>query len=326
MNVLFVADRAPPSFVHTDRQILQSSHGVDFVSFRWSGRNLTSMVNRVRRSDVVFGWFAGHHTYLATLAGRWMRKRVVIAAADYDLANEPSFDYGSMRGGVRAAINNHIFRMSDAVIVPSQFSYHLAVNNTCLKSMRDKLRIIPLGFADRPHLLNGRKERSVATVGMLNAENWIRKGHREFVDATSNMPDVKAYLVGALADEGVAARIRESAGPNISVTGFLSDIELDALLAKTKVYAQLSYMEGFGCSLAEAMLARCAPVVTRRGSLPEVVSDCGFYTEYGDMAATREAIGLALTDDRIGERARQRVLDCYPYERRSRELLEVVSA
>src|SRR5690349_503445 len=102
------------------------------MKFRWSARNVTSVLNRVRRSDLIFGWFAGHHTWLAAVYGRCMSKRVVIAAADYDLANEPSFEYGSMRGGVRAAINNHIFSLADSVVVPSQFSYDLAIRNTCL--------------------------------------------------------------------------------------------------------------------------------------------------------------------------------------------------
>jgi glycosyltransferase involved in cell wall biosynthesis len=324
MRVLFIADRAPASFVYADRRILQSAHDVDFVSFRWSGRNVTSLLNRVRRSDVVFGWFAGHHTYLAALLGSRVRKRVVIAASDYDLANEPSFEYGSMRGGIRTLINNHIFKFADVVVVPSRFSYNLAVKNTCLASMRQKLHIIPHGFEDPGFLCRG-KERSVTTVGMVNAENWIRKGQRDFVEAASMMPDIAAYLVGAVADEVTAARIRDKAGANVFVTGFLSADALGALLVKAKVYAQLSYMEGFGCSLAEAMLARCVPVVTPNGALPEVVGDCGFYVEYANVTQACDAIREAMAEETIGERARQRVLDCFSYERRRRELLHVAT-
>jgi len=104
----------------------------------------------------------------------------------------------------------------------------LAVKNTSLRSMRDKLHIIGHGFED-PGLLSHRKERSVTTVGLVNAENWIRKGHRDFVDAASRMPDVKAYLVGALADTNLGSSIRAKAGLNVHVTGFLPDGELDAL-------------------------------------------------------------------------------------------------
>jgi len=324
MRVLLVANRAPASFVHVDRAILESAHSVDFVSFRWTAARVAEVVQFARKADAIVGWFAGHHTYLATLVGKLARKRVVIAASDYDLANEPKFDYGSMRGGIRTVINNQIFKCANRIVVPSRFSYELAVKNSCLDSMRDKLSIIPHGFED-PGFSLQHKERCTITVGTVSTENWIRKGHKNFVEAASLLPDVRAYLVGGLADAKLAARIRTSAAPNVILTGFLSSAELNTLLAKAKVYAQLSYMEGFGCSLAEAMLARCVPVVTPNGALPEVVGDCGFYVDYADLRQTCEAIHLAFADQTIGEQARQRVLECFPYERRRRELLQLIS-
>jgi glycosyltransferase involved in cell wall biosynthesis len=324
MKILLVADRSPSSFVLTDMKILQSAHSVHFLSFRWSSSNVASLLNSVRKSDLIFGWFAGHHTWLGALTGHVLRKGVVIAASDYDLANEPSFEYGSMRGGLRALINNQIFSFADAVVVPSQFSYDLAIANTQLSSRPEKLRIIPHGFED-PGATAMCKERSVTTVGAVNAENWIRKGHKQFVEAALRMRNVTAYLAGPLADAYVVAQIKNTGAFNIRVTGFLARRDLDALLARTKVYAQLSCIEGFGCSLAEAMLARCVPVVTRNGALPEVVDDCGFYVDYGNVAQACDAIRFSLEDQTTGDRARQRVLDCFPYERRRRELLELVS-
>ena len=319
-----VASSAPATFVHTDRKILESAHSVDFLSFRWTVGRVALLLRRVRSSNLIFCWFAGHHTYLAALSGRLAAKRVIVAASDYDLANEPSFNYGSMRGGLRKQINNQIFRMADVVVVPSKFSYKLAIRNTVLRAMPWKLCIIPHGFEDRTTLPCTQRERAIATVGELNSENWIRKGHREFVEAVGEIPTVKAYLVGALSDRGIARRIKQRAGVNLSLTGFLTDAALEALLGRIKVYAQLSYMEGFGCSVAEAMLAGCIPVITDRGALPEVVGDCGFYTEYGDVHAARDALEAALTDHRTGFRARERVLDCFPYERRHAELLRVI--
>ena len=59
------------------------------------------------------------------------------------------------------------------------------------------------------------------------------------------------------------------------LTGYLSDDELDALFRSAAVYVQASLHEGFGLSLAEAMLAGAVPVVTAAGALPEVVGDTG---------------------------------------------------
>jgi hypothetical protein len=69
--------------------------------------------------------------------------------------------------------------------------------------------------------------------------------------------------------------LRQAASPNVEFLGFVSDEELFSLYARASVYVQASMHEGFGLSVAEAMSAGCIPVVTRAGSLPEVVGDVG---------------------------------------------------
>ena len=324
MNVLLVSDCSPASFVGVDHKILASRYQVDWMKFRWSFRNLAWVLTRLRWVDVVFGWFAGHHTFLPAIAARLLGKKIVIAAADYDLANEPWFNYGSMRGGLRAWINNRIFSTADAVLVPSKFSLSLALGNTVLRRTPEKVHVIPCGFDNAaPEVVS--KEKLLLTVGTVNSEDWIRKGHREFIQVAARFPEVPAYLVGKLAERRLAAYIRAEVTANVSVTGYVSDSDLQGLFSRSQVYAQLSYMEGFGCSVAEAMLARCVPVVTRRGALPEVVGDCGYYADWGNIAESCAAVEHALADGILGSRARERVLDCFPLEKRRRDLLGIMS-
>ena len=75
--------------------------------------------------------------------------------------------------------------------------------------------------------------------------------------------------------DGTGERLAADAAPNVRVTGRLSDEDLDALFASSAVYVQASLHEGFGLSLAEAMLAGAVPVVTSAGALPEVVGETG---------------------------------------------------
>jgi glycosyltransferase involved in cell wall biosynthesis len=325
MRILFVSDRRPASFVHADYRILSSCHTVDWMPFRWSVSNLVSLLVRLRRSDLLFGWFASHHTFPAVMAAKILRKRIIIAAADYDLANEPWFNYGSMRGGGRAWVNNRIFHAADMVVVPSKFSLGLALKNTVLKEQPQKLGVIPLGFDD-PGSASEAKERMILTVGLVNEEDWIRKGHREFVQVAARFPEVPAYLIGRLADSRLAAHIRSLAIPNLCVTDYLPASDLQNLLWRARVYAQFSYMEGFGASVAEAMLSRCVPVIARQGSLPEVVGDCGYYAEWGNITESCAAVEQALADESLGARARERVLDCFPLEKRRRALLAAADA
>ena len=65
------------------------------------------------------------------------------------------------------------------------------------------------------------------------------------------------------------------------------------------------------------MLAGCIPVTTRAGALPEVVGDAGVQVDGQDPATLAGAIARAL-DRGEGDRAaaRERVLRCFPLERR----------
>ena len=103
----------------------------------------------------------------------------------------------------------------------------------------------------------------------------------------------------------------------------VDDEELIKWYEKAKVYVQVSAHEGFGMSLAEAMLHQCVPVVTNRGALPEVVGDTGFYVPFNDKEATAEGIKKALKSDK-GILARKRIEDRFSLTKRDAAISEVV--
>ena len=88
---------------------------------------------------------------------------------------------------------------------------------------------------------------------------------------------------------------------------------------------QPSLHEGFGLSLAEAMLAGAVPVVTPAGALPEVVGNTGVTipdpTPSAVAAGVREALELGPA---AGLEARERVRTLFPYEKRRDGLLKEV--
>ncbi len=100
-----------------------------------------------------------------------------------------------------------------------------------------------------------------------------------------------------------------------SLTGWLEQDELESLLRRARVYVQASKHEGFGVSLAEAMLARCVPVVTRAGALPEVVGDTGILLDDGTPQTVALGVREALHLD-LGQAARERVLERFSVEQR----------
>jgi glycosyltransferase involved in cell wall biosynthesis len=93
------------------------------------------------------------------------------------------------------------------------------------------------------------------------------------------------------------------------------------------VYVQASRHEGFGLSLAEAMLAGCVPVVTDVGALPEVVGDVGVTIAEPSPALIAEGVERALRLGAAeGARARARVLEAFPLEPRAAGLRREVEA
>ena len=117
------------------------------------------------------------------------------------------------------------------------------------------------------------KEKMVVTVGQVTWSNLKRKGLEDFVEVSKYFPEIPFKLVGRWADDSYQ-HLKRIAGPNVELVGFVSDSDLSDLLSLAKVYVQVSRHEAFGCSLAEAMLHKCIPVVSQAGSVPEVVGDC----------------------------------------------------
>jgi len=161
----------------------------------------------------------------------------------------------------------------------------------------------------------------VLTVGNVDQPNLLRKGHEAFVRTAALMPDVSFVLAGAWQDNAVD-HLRAIATPNVTLTGWLSDEALGDYYRRASVYVQPSLHEGFGLSVAEAMLAGCIPVVNRIGSLPEVTGDSAIFFDTPAPAIIAEAIARALAyPDDVRARIRQRILDEFPLEKR-RQLLE----
>jgi glycosyltransferase involved in cell wall biosynthesis len=146
------------------------------------------------------------------------------------------------------------------------------------------------------------------------------------VRSASLLPEVQFVVAGKWID-GSVEELRAIAPANVTFTGWVEQDELEALYRRASVYVQASRHEGFGLSVAEAMLAGCIPVVSRAGALPEVVGDAGILLEPDGVEAADVADGirrgLAL-DEASRERARRRILERFPLSARGEQLDQVI--
>jgi glycosyltransferase involved in cell wall biosynthesis len=213
--------------------------------------------------------------------------------------------------------------MATKLLPFSNYSRQEAVRNAGISERQ--MSVVYLGVPDPFCALPANtKERIALTVGNIEWPNLQRKGMEPFVRAAAHLPDVKFVVVGAWADDSIE-HLRSIASPNVTFTGRVSDAELLDWYRRASVYVQASLHEGFGLSVAEAMLAGCIPVVTRRGSLPEVVGEQGLYCDPPDPSEIASTVRIALNSPAsLREAARQRVLSHFPMQQRKRALEQLL--
>ena len=323
MKKVFFVHNHLSEFVRLDLAELQKHHPVTecYLQSRWV--NPIALWRQVARHDLVFGWFASWHTFLPILIAKILGKPSVLVIGGYDVANMPEIGYGHNRGGLSKWVSRQAMTFASRLTAPSTFSRDEAVNNAGIAS--ERIQTIYLGVPDPfGELPQKPRARMALTVGNVNQSNLRRKGHEAFVQAAALMPDARFVLVGDWKDDAIN-HLRSIASPNVTFTGRLSDEELLDHYRQSAVYVQPSRHEGFGLSVAEAMLAGCVPVVTRSGALPEVTGECGVFVESNEPTAIAAGIERALAlPDRAREAIRQRILDCFPMEKRGENLAQLI--
>ncbi len=306
------------SFVRTDYEILREMFSVD-PFFYGRRTDIPRLLLRLLRADLLFAWFAWDHAYWGIRGARILSKPSILVTGGFDVVGLPEIGYGSLlnpRSRYRVA---QTLKRATAVLAISE-SIRASVEELHLA---ENVRVVPLGFDASRFTYSDKKDQAVATVGAVTEENLGRKGIGAFIEIARVLPSVPFWLIGDV-DTRALEKMRPIP-PNVRVFGRVSDTDLRSLLARAKIYVQLSAHEGFGAAVAEAMLSGCLPIVSNRGALPEVVGDVGIKVELGDIGSAVEAVrtGLEAGPDR-SRRCHERIVQRYSLDQRRTALRKVV--
>jgi len=320
MKILFVY-QALATFVEKDLRILQEAHEVR--PLQWRGmRDLCKLYEGIKETDAVFCWFGKLHAYWAVRFARVLGKKSIVVAGGDDVACVPEIRYGMYSYWWKRWCPKYVFANADLALCVSECNRQETLSNTSAST--EKVRMIYHGFDDgywrRPQHM--KRQPVAVTVGSITSETWKKKGIVLFAEAARHTPEIPFYAVGPVAPRVIEKRINQLPD-NLTFTGGLYGDDLIEMYSRAKVYVQASIHESFGCSVAEAMLCECVPVVSKRGALPELVGDVGFYIEPLTPESLASQIRAAMQSDK-GPEARARICRHFPIEKRREELLEAV--
>ncbi|MEQ8842662.1 MAG: glycosyltransferase [Acidimicrobiales bacterium] len=267
-----IIERGPRSgFVEGDRAVIETGAATRVVRYPgWpSPRFLLQTWRAVGWSQVVYTFFASEQAVVAAVVARLRRRRFVVSVGGYDVANVPEHGYGLPSRFPHRLVPRAVMALSDQVVAFSN-----AARDEALAAGADPERTTVSYIGLEPRFIDApagveRDPETVITVAYVDEVSWSRKGIDRFVDAARSDPSRRYVLVGRVAEPVLAAGLADPP-PNLIMTGFVTDEQLRDLLWSSGVYAQLSWHEGFGVSMVEAMQAGCRPVVTTVPALTEI--------------------------------------------------------
>lgn len=305
------------TFVKADLNALSQIYDVRTFKYN-SKKDILKLLFEVLRTDLNYSWFVLGYTSIAVLFSKLFHKKSIAVAGGWDVVSMPEINYGAMQSSKRRRKTKFALDYADRILAVSESTKREVIS----WSPNSKVVTVYNGINPGFYVPKNNKKNLVLTVGGVTWGTVHKKGLETFVKSAKYLEGIEFVLAGKHFDDS-HKYLESIASPNVRFTGYIFSDELLDLYQSAKVYVQVSAHESFGCSLAEAMLCECVPVVTERGALPEVVGDTGYYVDYNDPEATAQMIEKALASNK-GPDARMRIKELYPVNKRKDEIIEII--
>ena len=310
------------TFIEQDAKLLEKHF--DVMPVRFDGiKSIFKIVKAVKDSDMCFSWFADVWSFIAVATAKVFRKKSVVVVGGYDVECLKEIDYGMCTKPFwRRWMRTFALKHATRVLCVSEYTSIKVHYFICTEVEKN---IVVYNAVDTNYFKpKGKKENIVLTVASGDNNDIIAlKGLDKFVEIAKYIQDTKFVVVGL--DEKTRYELSKIAiSDNIKLIGKLPQKELLKWYQMSKVYCQLSKVESFGMSLAEAMSCGCVPLVARVGASEEIVGDWSLFTCSEDQTVQQIKRGLVLNDDVIFKLSRQRVIENFPIEKREAKLIEIL--
>jgi glycosyltransferase involved in cell wall biosynthesis len=142
-------------------------------------------------------------------------------------------------------------------------------------------------------------QRFILHIGTLEPRKNLKVLLEAYAVLRPHLPEVGLVLAGGkgwLYQDFFTQLRALGLEPHVTLTGYVPDADLPALLNCAEVFAFPSVFEGFGLPPLEAMACGVPVICSDASSLPEVVGDAGILLNPADVAAWGQALTRLLGD------------------------------
>lgn len=287
------------TFVERDLKILDLRYEV--IEFPFFSRSSSSMLIpflwikqvfrilfHIRKIDAFFCWFIDYHALVPAFFSKIFNKHLICVLGGFDTINIPQINHGLFNSRWRAPIGRYVYQCSilllpvSSSLMNSENSYtHYPINKKFgfkhEVNFREQPLIIPVATGyDKEFWMDENKSRKsiISTVAFVNSDKrvWI-KGIDILLKVAHIMPNYKFIIAGFKPEYILHFKSKYHIPDNVKLELAMSALRLKKLFNKTKVYVQLSRLEGFPNVLCEAILCGCVPVGSNIFGIPEIITN-----------------------------------------------------
>jgi glycosyltransferase involved in cell wall biosynthesis len=219
-----------------------------------------------------------------------------------ELCNEATLAYPGL---IRRAVGRGAWVHTDSAFVAGEVQEAFGADPSRVRVVNPGIPVLPVPSAADAEavlrrLLPHGLRRFCLSIGTAEPRKDLPGLVRAFDAVAESQRDVALVLAGppGWGEQALEAAIEGAASRDRIVrTGWVTQPDLAALLARASVLAYPSLYEGFGFPPLQAMQAGVPVVATRAGSLPEVLGDAAALVEPGDHDGLVDALGRCLGDE-----------------------------